>query len=264
MALLWVVVVLGLVEGITEFLPVSSTGHLILAERLLPAVAGDPETFRVVIQAGALAAVAWLYRARFMGLLRPPTQEGTFAGRRGLLLLALTTAPALVVGYALRHVLHDLSTPVRVAAALAVGGVALLALERYRGDRGTLSVDRITPRIALAVGAFQCLAMWPGTSRSAATIAGGMLLGLSRRAAAEYSFLAAVPVIAAASIYELWKGRAGLAAPGAAVHLALGFVVAAVAAVFAVRAFTAFLARSTMSPFAWYRLGLAALVLAFA
>ena len=207
-------------------------------------------------------AVAWLFRARFAGLLRPEASGHGFTGRRGLLLLALTTAPALAVGYALRHVLHDLSTPVRVAAALAVGGVALLALEWWRGDRGTLGVDQITPRIALAVGMFQCLALWPGTSRSAATIAGGMLFGLSRRAAAEYSFLAAVPVVAAASIYELWKGRAGLGQSGAALHLAVGFVVSAVAAVFAVKAFTAFLARSTMAPFAWYRLGLAALVIA--
>ena len=257
---LWVAVLLGLVEGVTEFLPVSSTGHLILVEGLVPRVAGAPEVFRVVIQAGAIAAVAWLYRTRFASLLRP-AEPGRFGGMRGLFLLALATLPALVVGYLVRRHLDAVSTPAHVAGALALGGVALLALERFRGDRGRVVVDGLSPAVALGIGLFQCLAIWPGMSRSAATIGGAMLLGLTRRAAAEFSFLAAVPVIAAASAYELWRGGDALGADGL-LALATGFVVAALSAVVAVRGFTAFLARSTMTPFAWYRIGLAILVLA--
>jgi len=148
-----------------------------------------------------------------------------------------------------------------VAAALAVGGLALLALERLRGDRGTSTVDELSYRAALGIGLFQCLSLWPGTSRSAATIAGGMLLGLTRKAAAEFSFLAAVPILVAASGYELAKESSAPHADSA-LYLGVGLVVSAVAAWFAVKAFTAFLARSTMVPFAVYRLLLAAAVAA--
>jgi undecaprenyl-diphosphatase len=258
MPLLWVAVVLGIVEGVTEFLPVSSTGHLILVERLLPSVGAHRDSFRVVIQVGAIAAVAWLYRGRFAALARP-AEPGRFGGTRGLLLLALATIPALVVGYALRESIRGLATPGPVAAALAAGGLALLALERYRGDRGTATVDALTPAASLGIGLFQCLALWPGVSRSAATIAGGMLLGLSRRAAAEFSFLAAVPVLVVASGYEAWRDRDALTGQNLVVLL-VGLAVSAASAVLAVRAFTAFLARSTMVPFAWYRIALAAAV----
>lgn len=261
MPLLWVAVVLGLVEGVTEFLPISSTGHLILAERFLPSLGADrAELFDVVIQSGAMLAVLGLYRARFAAALRPAV-EGTFSGRRALLAIALGVAPALVAGYALRNRLHDLHTPTVVAIGLAAGGVALLALERFRGDRGTGTVDSLTPRIALGVGLFQCLALWPGVSRSAATIAGGMLLGLTRRGAAEFSFLLGAPILFAASAYELWKHRALLSHDTLGL-VGVGFVVAAVSATLAVKAFTAILARTTLSPFAWYRLALAAAVVA--
>ncbi len=260
MPLLWVAIILGLVEGVTEFLPISSTGHLILASRLLPSLGeGRAELFDIVIQSGAMLAVLGLYRRRFVSLLRPGV-EGTFSGRRGLVALALGVLPALVVGYALRHHIHELRTPMYVALALATGGVALLLLEWLRGDKGTFTVDQLTPRIALGVGLFQCLAFWPGISRSAATIAGGMLLGLSRRGAAEFSFLLGAPILFAVSGYELVSHRELLTSDTLGL-VAVGFVVAALSATLAVRAFTAILARSTLVPFAWYRIALAAAVL---
>lgn len=261
MPLLLVAVLLGIVEGVTEFLPVSSTGHLILAEKLLPSLGeGRDELFRIVIQSGAMLAVLGLYRRRFVSLLKPAV-EGTFSGSRGIVALALGAAPALLVGFVIRDHVHDWHTPIIVAIALAVGGVALLLLEALRGDKGTFSVDQLTPRIALGVGLFQCLALCPGVSRSAATIAGGMLLGLTRRGAAEFSFLLGAPILFAVSGYELVKHRALLTSDTLGI-VAVGFVVSAIFAAIAVKAFTAILAHSTLRPFAWYRLALAVAVLA--
>ena len=258
---LWVAFVLGIVEGLTEFLPVSSTGHLILVGRLLPSLGEREESFNVVIQSGALLAVVWLFRARFAALLRPAAGPGAFGGLRGIGLLALVCGPVCVVGFLARDLIHDLHTPAWVASALVVGGIAMLALELGRGDRGTRILDELTPALALGVGLFQCLALWPGVSRSAATIVGGMLLGLTRRAAAELSFLAAVPVLLLATGYELVKDPHLLEGANAT-FLAVGFVTSAVAAVIAVKAFIAFLQRSTMVPFAWYRIALGAAVAA--
>ncbi|MFO0933510.1 MAG: undecaprenyl-diphosphate phosphatase [Planctomycetota bacterium] len=259
MPLLLVAVLLGLVEGLTEFLPVSSTAHLALAQRVLPSLGAHDASFRVAIQVGAVAAVAWVQRARFGALLRP-AEPGRFGGTRGLVLLALVTAPVLAVGFVLRHRVEALQEqPLAIAAALAVGGLGLLALERWRGDRGTVTVDGLAPLAALGIGCFQCLSLWPGMSRSASTIAGAMLLGLSRRAATELSFLAAVPAIVAATGYAVVKDPSLLSGDGAGLFAA-GTIVAAISGVIAVRAFTAFVARSTMRPFAWYRLALAALV----
>jgi undecaprenyl-diphosphatase len=261
MPLLLVALLLGIVEGVTEFLPVSSTGHLILAARLLPAVGGPEraELFDVVIQSGAMLAVLGLYRHRFAAVLRP-TREGAFGGRRGFLALAVGVLPALVAGYVLRHHVPSLRTPIVVASALAAGGVAILLVERLRGDRGTATVDTISLATALGVGLCQCLALVPGVSRSAATIVGGMLLGLSRRAAAEWSFLLGAPVLFAASAWQLVQHRA-LLGPDTWALLGVGLVAAWAAAVLAVRAFTGYLARATLTPFGWYRIALGALVL---
>ena len=259
MPALWVAALLGLVEGVTEFLPVSSTGHLILAAHALDFRGDFAEAFEVSIQSGAIVAVLWLYRGRFLSLLRP-AEPDRFGGPRGIALLAIVTLPVLVVGFAIRGFHERLLAPIPVAIALAAGAVGILLLERRRGDRGILGVESLSPRIALGIGLFQCLALWPGISRSAATIAGGMLLGMKRSAAAELSFLAAVPALLAASAYEMWKVR-GVLAPEHAAFLATGFVVAAVSAGFAVKGFTALLQRTDMVPFAWYRLALAAVVL---
>ena len=253
MGFLWIAIVLGIVEGLTEFIPVSSTGHLIVAGRLLGFEGPTASTFEIFIQLGAILAIVVVERHRFVGLLKPGQPVG-FAGRRGCLLLAVTSAPILVLGFLLHGVIKEkLFSPTTVAVALLLGGVGILLAERFRPAPDTTSVDQLTLRQAIVIGLFQCLALWPGVSRAAATIVGGLLLGLERRTAASYSFLAAVPVMFAATLYDLLKSwsildRSDL--PG----FAVGFVVAFFSAWAAVRWFLALLGRSSLRPFAWYRI----------
>lgn len=260
MPALAVALVLGLVEGLTEFLPVSSTGHLILVGHALGFAGEQAAAFEVVIQGAAMLAVVWLYRARFVACLRPAA-PGRFGGARGAALLSVAAAPILVVGFLLRHPIQAAFTPAVVAAAVATGGVAILALERFRGDRGTGTVDGLGFAAALGIGLFQCLALWPGFSRAAATIGGAMLLGLTRRAAAEFSFLVAAPVLLAVSAYKAIDVRDAISGDAAAFYL-VGAAVSAVTAALAVKGFVALLGRMTLAPFGWYRLVLAALVVA--
>lgn len=256
---LLVVVVLGIVEGFTEFIPVSSTGHLILAGSLLGFTGEKAATFEVAIQMGAILAVMLLYRGRLAGL-RPGDEGSGFAGTRGLGLLLVTTAPSLVVGAMLNNLIKArLFTPLTVAIALGVGAVAILVVERLHKPATTDDIDALTWRQALAVGLFQCLAMWPGMSRSAATIVGGMLGGLGRRAAAEYSFLAAIPVMLAATAFDLYSAR-GLLGTDDLLPFGIGFAVAFLAAGIGVKTFLRLLGTWTLSPFAWYRIALAGLV----
>ena len=267
--LLWTAIILGIVEGLTEFIPVSSTGHLILAGQLLRFQGQTAKTFDVVIQLGAILAVVWLYRERFHSLL-PLSGWEQFArksrglkGLRGCLLLGLTTLPALIVGkFAYGSIKAYLFNATSVAIALAVGGIGILWAEREEKDQGIVSIDNLTWGQALAIGLFQCLSMWPGISRAGATIVGGMLAGLKRKTAAEYSFLAAVPVMIAASGYDFWKTRA-LFTGSDLLFLAVGFVVAFLVAYLTVAGFIRLLGRWTLKPFAWYRLALAPIVLLF-
>jgi undecaprenyl-diphosphatase len=261
MNLLWVAAVLGVVEGLTEFLPVSSTGHLILAGRLLGWTGAGAATFEIFIQLGAILAVVVIERRRFLGLLTGlfDKSSGGFSGARGLLLLGTTTAPVLVAGYLFHDTIKTrLFGPGPVVAALLAGGVAMLLVERFLKAPRIAEVDGLTWGPALAIGVCQCLALWPGVSRSAATILGGMLCGLSRRAAATYSFLAAVPALSAAVLYDLHKSW-GLLQPSDAAPFAVGFVVSFLAAWAAVRTFVALLSRFTLRPFAWYRIAVAPL-----
>jgi len=259
MSLIGIAILLGIVEGLTEFLPVSSTGHLIVAGRLLGFRGGTSGTFEIFIQLGAILAVVVLERRRFLDLLRLRARTG-FAGPRGCALLLTTTAPALVAGALLHDWIKDnLFSPGTVAWALLVGGVAILAVERFRPGTAIASLDDLGFGVALAIGLFQCLAMWPGVSRSGATIVGGLLCGLERRTAATYSFVAAVPVMAAATLYDLLKSWSHLGVHDIA-PFAIGFAVAFVSAYAAMRTFVAFLGRSTLRPFAWYRIAIAPVV----
>ncbi|MCL4683378.1 undecaprenyl-diphosphate phosphatase [Myxococcota bacterium] len=260
----WQAVVLGLVEGITEYLPVSSTGHLILVSSLLglrtPEQAEALATFEIAIQGGAILAVLGLYRHRV-----PQTWNGLRGrdplGLRLLQNLALAFLPAAVLGPLLDDSIeaHLFSAP-PVLAALLLGGLWMIWLGR-RGPRGDRTLESIDARMALLIGLFQCVAMWPGTSRSMMTIAGGVLLGLRPRDAAEFSFLLGVPTLGAACAYKLTKN---LLADGpnlfetlGAGPVLIGFAVAAVSAAFAVQWLVRFLGRHGLAPFGWYRIALA-------
>ncbi|MGM0644909.1 MAG: undecaprenyl-diphosphate phosphatase [Thermodesulfobacteriota bacterium] len=260
---LLVATVMGIVEGLTEFLPVSSTGHLIITGHLLGFSGTKAATFEVVIQLGAILAVVVLYRHRFWGLVRPRAEEA-FSGVRGLWLLFLTSVPASLLGLAVHGLIKEyLFGPVTVAWALAVGAVAILVVEALPRRSRVDSLDGITAWLALGIGCFQCLALWPGFSRSAATIMGGMLLGARRKVAAEYSFIAAVPIMVAATGYEM-LGSYSLFSPSEFLFLGVGFFVSFLAAWAAVKVFIRLLAVTTLRPFAWYRLALAPLVLLWA
>jgi len=265
----WQAVVLGLAEGITEYLPISSTGHLILASSLLglrtPENAEALATFEIAIQGGAILAVLGLYRHRV-----PQTWNGLMgrdpAGRRLLVNLVLAFLPAALLGPLLDDPIeaHLFRAPT-VLAALLVGGLWMLWLGR-RGPAGERTVDSLDGRTALLIGLFQCVAMWPGTSRSMMTIAGGVLLGLRARDAAEFSFLLGVPTLGAACVFKLAKNLLGdgpnLFAQLGAAPVAIGFAVAAVSAAVAVHWLVGFLSRHGLAPFGWYRIALTLLLAA--
>ncbi|WP_319584770.1 undecaprenyl-diphosphate phosphatase [uncultured Pseudodesulfovibrio sp.] len=262
MAPWYVAIVLGIVEGLTEFLPISSTGHLIIAGHLLNFTGPKAETFEIVIQLGAILAVVVLYWDRFVGLLFPDKSR-KFSGVYGLWLLFLTSLPASVLGLLTHHYIKEyLFSPTTVAVALAVGAILIFVVEGMEKKSTTLTLDEITPKTALGIGFFQCLALWPGFSRSASTIMGGMLLGAKRTVAAEYSFIAAVPIMFAATGYDFLKNYA-LFESGDLIFLLIGFVVSFIAAWLAVKGFIVLLGRLTLRPFAIYRIILAALILLF-
>ncbi len=260
----WIAAVLGIVEGVTEFLPVSSTGHLILAGHLLGFSGEKASCFDVFIQLGAIFAVVCLYYHRFIGLI--PLQgfsgfaQQSFSGIRGITLLAVTTLPALLIG-ALAHgaIKEYLFGPITVVWALGVGGIALILVERFKPESSVEELDHLSYKQALAVGLFQILAMWPGVSRAAATIVGGMLSGLNRKVAAEYSFLAAVPVMVAATGYDLYKGWQFLS-PADLGFFAVGFIVSFLSAALAIKTFISLVQRWSLVPYAWYRIAVAVVV----
>jgi undecaprenyl-diphosphatase len=246
-------VILGIVEGLTEFVPVSSTGHLIVAGYLLGFEGPKAATFEIFIQLGAILAVAVLYKERFLRLCTFQASRG-FTGRRGIILLALTTLPALVFGAAThRFIKGYLFTPATVALGLGLGGVGILVMERLHPRFKKSGLDALNYRDAVVVGLFQCLALWPGMSRSAATIVGGMAVGIERETAAQYSFLAAVPIMFAATVFDLYKSLPML--QGSDVPMfGIGFVVSFMAAWSAIKFFLRFLGSHTLKPFGWYRI----------
>jgi len=251
-------IILGIVEGLTEFLPVSSTGHLIIASEVLEYKGSEADTFNIFIQIGAILAVLINFRERFIGLLKPSFGSSGFSGFRGLALLGMTTLPALILGKLFHSSIKEHLFSVKtVAVGLAVGAIWILLTERFYRRQSSKELDQITWGIALAVGLFQCLAMWPGMSRSACTILGALYLGMSRRAAAEFSFFAAVPLLFAAAVYDLYSSWDAISASALPVF-ASGLAAAFFSALVAVKFFVGFVSRHTFSPFAWYRLALAA------
>ncbi|MBN2579354.1 MAG: undecaprenyl-diphosphate phosphatase [Pirellulales bacterium] len=260
--------VMGVIEGLTEFIPVSSTGHLILTGDVLDfsRAMGNEEVakaFEVIIQVGAIAAVVAAYPGRFRRLLTFRRSEG-FSGVYGLWLLGLTTLPALVFGYLAHDWINDnLFNRFTVAGGLAAGSLWIFWAERRTPRIRTESLDAVGWPSALWIGFFQCFALWPGVSRSAATILGGMTVGVDRKTSTEYSFFAAVPVLTAAAAYKFYKCLPLFRAEQIPLFV-VGIVVSFLFGWIAVRFLIQFLRRHTLVSFGWYRLGLAAAILALA
>jgi undecaprenyl-diphosphatase len=256
--------VLGLVEGLTEYLPVSSTGHLILVDSWL-GLSGDAiKDFDVVIQTGAILAVLGLYRGRVAQILRGLLGRDA-AGLRLLRNLVVAFVPAAIFGALFESSIKaQLFHPRPVAAALAVGGLVMIVLDlalRPRRERDGLPIGALGVRGALLIGVCQCAALWPGTSRSLATILAGLAVGLTPVAAAEFSFLLALPTLGAATVFELVQHGPRLMQGVGPEALVVGLVVAAVSAALAVKGFVAWLVRHGLVPFGVYRIVLAAVVL---
>jgi undecaprenyl-diphosphatase len=253
-AILLKALILGIVEGITEFLPISSTGHLILAGDLLGANDERWNVFNIVIQTGAMLAVVWEYRARFFKV--------DLALYRNLIVAFI---PAAVLGLLFsKYIKSYLFHAVPVALAFIVGGIIILVVERNpRKVHRVETAQAMTWLDALKVGIAQCFALIPGTSRSGATIIGGMLFGLSRKAATEFSFFLAVPTLVAAGLYDLWKHRDVLSAADVPAF-GVGMAVAFIAAFVVIRWLIRYVATHDFKPFAWYRIAFGVLILATA
>ncbi|MBR0682994.1 undecaprenyl-diphosphate phosphatase [Roseomonas eburnea] len=259
LASLFSALLMGLVEGLTEFLPISSTGHLILLGELIGFQGPPGKTFEISIQLGAILAVVMIYRELILDLLRGMWAPGR--ERFYVINLMLAFLPAAVIGATLHKTITEiLFNPWVVCVALILGGIAIIAIERARPEPSIRSVPEIGPLAALLIGFGQALAMIPGTSRSGATIITALVIGVERRTAAEFSFVLAIPTMLAATVYSLWKARAEVdfSAFG---QIGVGFLTAFVVAFFTVRAVLAVIGRIGFTPFGWYRIGLGLLML---
>ncbi|HEY0412114.1 MAG TPA: undecaprenyl-diphosphate phosphatase [Allosphingosinicella sp.] len=255
------IILLGIVEGVTEFIPVSSTGHLILAGALLGYDENHWKVFNVVIQLGAILAVVVLYWRTFLAVLAGLVRREPGAWRfvRNILLAFL---PSAVIGLILHKQIEALlGSPVTVAVALIAGGLAILAIERVAPEGEERGIADMPMRQAVTIGFIQCLAMIPGVSRSGATILGARALGVQRRTAAEFSFFLAIPTMLGATTLELAKNRADLGVGLGAI--ALGFAVSFVVALVVIRWFIGIVSRRGFAPFAWYRIAAGAVALAW-
>lgn len=259
LALLLKALILGVVEGLTEFLPISSTGHLILVGDLLAFNDEKGKMFEIMIQCGAILAVVWEYRARFARVAVGLASERS--AQRFALNLLVAFLPLAVLGLLFgKHIKAHLFKPIPVALAFIIGGLIILWAERRKHQVRVASADDMTWGDALKVGMVQTLALIPGTSRAGATIIGGLLFGLSRRAATEFSFFLAVPVLLAASAYEFLKHRELFGADDIGLF-ATGFAAAFVSAFLCVRWLLRFIATHDFTAFAWYRIGFGIVVL---
>jgi undecaprenyl-diphosphatase len=257
---LHIAVLLGIIEGLTEYLPVSSTGHLVLGAHLLGLSDDDPSTqaFEIVVQLGAILAVVAHYRVLLADRLR-----GLFArdpaALRLLAAIAIAFTPAAVIGLAFRKVIKEhLLRPGPVAGALILGGIVMIVVERVlarrRNPRAVTSLEDVTPARALAIGLGQCFSLWPGTSRAMCTIVAGQLSGLTAATAAEFSFLLALPTLGAATIFEGLKSRDVLAASVGGPRLIVGLVVSFAVAWAVIASFLKYLRTRGLEPFGWYRI----------
>jgi undecaprenyl-diphosphatase len=247
--------IMGLVEGATEFLPISSTGHLIIAAKWLGFEEyKNAETFEVFIQLGAILAVVWLYRAKVFGVLAAAPRDAK--ARKLIVNLMIAFIPAALVGFLALDYIKD--------AFFNIRSVVILLIEKWVANRPprTENVDDIRTPTALGVGIAQLLSLIPGVSRSGSTIMGGLSLGLSRVAATEFSFFLSIPIMIAASSYDLFKARHLLGASDAPVF-AVGFVVSFLSAMVVIRALIKFVSTNTFVPFAWYRIAFGLLLIAF-
>lgn len=247
----WQAVLLGLVEGLTEFIPVSSTGHLVLLGHFL-GVDSPKKVFEILIQLGAILAILTVYSGKLLRILLDlPSDART---RRFVVAVLVAFLPAVLVGVLLHKQIKSLlEIPLVVCLALIIGGIVLLAVDRMKLDVKTPNAMDITPGLALKIGLCQCVAMIPGVSRSGATIVGGMLMGVSKVAAAEFSFFLAMPTMAGAFAYDLYKNYKDI--DGAVIQsIAIGFVVAFITGVIVVRYLLDFVSKRGFAPFAWWRI----------
>jgi undecaprenyl-diphosphatase len=258
--------IMGLVEGFTEFLPISSTGHLILAGSLLNFVGEKVKVFEIVIQTGAIVAVIWEYRARLTAVLSGMFSEAR--AQRFIVNLVIGFLPAAVLGFLFNKAIKaHLFSPIPVAAAFIVGGLIILWVEkRAKANPAAVrvhTVDDMSALDALKVGCAQAFALIPGTSRSGATIIGGMMFGLSRKAATEFSFFLAIPLLLSATVYSLYKERALLSAADLPMF-GVGLVAAFVSAFLCVRWLLRYISSHDFTIFAWYRIIFGLVVIATA
>jgi undecaprenyl-diphosphatase len=246
-------VILGLIEGLTEFIPVSSTGHLLLAKTALGLPDGFWDTFAVLIQLGAILAVLALYFARLWNVvIRIPSDP---SARRFVITVLVAFAPAVVIGLALHDFIKTVlfESPRLICWSLILGGVVLLGLDRFAPTPRVNDSMKIPVKTALGIGLMQCLAMIPGVSRSGATIVGAVLLGVEKRAAAEFSFFLAIPTMVGVFALDLYKNRDAINTDQAGI-IAIGFIVSFISGFIVVRAMLDFISRRGLAPFGWWRI----------
>ncbi len=266
MPILLIALILGIVEGVTEFLPVSSTGHLILATELLGFDADKWAAFNVIIQLGAILAIVVLYWRTFWAVLEGMLKGNAMSWRfvRNIL---IAFVPSAILGFLLINKIEALlGSPYVVAVALTLGGIAILVIEKIVKRTDIVGVAEMPLKTVIGIGLVQCLAMVPGVSRSGATIMGGLSLGVERRTAAEFSFFLAIPTMVGATTLELVKHHDTLMAGASGVGVgavAVGFVVSFIVSLVIVRAFVSYISRNGFAPFAWYRIVAGAVALSW-
>lgn len=250
---------LGIVEGLTEFIPVSSTGHLILLVDILGFEGPKGKVFEIVIQLGAILAICFVYWQKLLHVtLTLPTDKTSQIFARNIIIAFL---PAAIIGvFAHSFIKEVLFSPLVVSVTLIIGGIAILFIEKYRPKAIHHDIDKMTWKLALSIGLCQCLAMIPGTSRSGATIMGALLLRTDRKVATEFSFFLAIPTMLGATVYDVYKNYEYLSFDNIAI-IAIGFISAFLAALLVVRSLIAFISTHGFTPFAWYRIALGGIML---